>query len=125
MYGKGVDIYLAPTADARRHLAGARCGTSRCEGRCFVLGCNQFVDPGHVSRRTSRSRSKSWPAQPEVLCRGGSAVVSPAGRAVCAGPLYDGEGILVADLDLGRDPPQPSSTSTSRATTPVPDVFHA
>ena len=42
MYGKGVEIYLAPTADARdtwqatlRHIA--------CEGRCFVLGCNQFV----------------------------------------------------------------------------------
>ena len=40
MYSKGVDIYLAPTADARdswqatlRHIA--------CEGRCFVLGCNQ------------------------------------------------------------------------------------
>ena len=42
MYSKDVDSYLAPTADARdswqatlRHIA--------CEGRCFVLGCNQFV----------------------------------------------------------------------------------
>ncbi len=42
MYAKGVDIYLAPTADSRdnwqatmRHIAS--------EGRCFVLGCNQFV----------------------------------------------------------------------------------
>ena len=42
MYGKGVEIYLAPTADHRetwestlRHIA--------CEGRCFVIGCNQFV----------------------------------------------------------------------------------
>ena len=42
MYGKGVEIYLAPTADARdrwqatlRHIA--------LEGRCFVLGCNQYV----------------------------------------------------------------------------------
>jgi len=42
VYSKGIDIYLAPTADARdsrqailRHIA--------CEGRCFVLGCNQFV----------------------------------------------------------------------------------
>ena len=42
MYGQGVEIYLAPTADSRdtwqatmRHIA--------CEGRCFVLGCNQFV----------------------------------------------------------------------------------
>ena len=42
LYGKGVEIYLAPTADARdtwqatlRHIA--------CEGRSFVLGANQFV----------------------------------------------------------------------------------
>ena len=41
MYSKGVQIYIAPTADARdswidtmRHIA--------LEGRCFVLGCNQF-----------------------------------------------------------------------------------
>ena len=42
LYGKGVELYLAPTADSRdtwqatlRHIA--------CEGRGFVLGCNQFV----------------------------------------------------------------------------------
>ena len=42
IYSKGVEIYLAPTADSRdtwqatlQHIA--------CEGRCFVLGCNQFV----------------------------------------------------------------------------------
>ena len=42
MYQKGVSLYLAPTADAReewqctmRHIA--------LEGRCYVLGCNQFV----------------------------------------------------------------------------------
>ncbi len=76
LYAKGVQLYLAPTADARetwqgtlRHIA--------CEGRCFVLGCNQF----------------------EILCRGGSAIVSPLGDVI-AGPLYDREGILYADLDL-------------------------
>ena len=49
MYGKGVDIYLAPTADARdrwqatlQHIA--------LEGRCFVLGCNQYVTKGDVSQ---------------------------------------------------------------------------
>ena len=38
--------------------------------------------------------------QPEIMCRGGSAIVSPLGK-VLAGPLYDQEGILFADLDLG------------------------
>jgi len=39
--------------------------------------------------------------QPEVMCRGGSVVVSPLGD-VLAGPLYDKEGILFADLDMDK-----------------------
>jgi nitrilase len=98
MYQKGVQIYLAPTADARdtwqatlRHIA--------CEGRCFVLGCNQFVTksmyPGDLEGREELA------SQPEIICRGGSAIVSPLGE-VLAGPLYDSEGILRATLDLGE-----------------------
>ena len=95
MYGKGVELYLAPTADARdtwqatlRHIA--------CEGRCFVLGCNQFV-----TREMYPSDLQNHPelaTQPEVLCRGGSAIISPLGELL-AGPLYDQEGILYAELD--------------------------
>jgi nitrilase len=98
LYRQGVDVYLAPTADARdtwqatlRHIA--------CEGRCFVLGCNQFVT------------KEMYPAdlvgledladQPDVMCRGGSVVVSPLGE-VLAGPLYDREGMLLAELDLAE-----------------------
>lgn len=35
------------------------------------------------------------------MCRGGSAIISPLGD-VLAGPLYDEEGILYADLDLAE-----------------------
>lgn len=98
LYGKGVEIYLAPTADARetwqatlRHIA--------CEGRCFVLGCNQFVTKDSYPAELKGTAELS--DQPEVLCRGGSAIVSPLGEVI-AGPLYDGEGILFADLDLGE-----------------------
>ena len=38
---------------------------------------------------------------PETICRGGSAIISPFGE-VLAGPLYDQEGILFADLDLAE-----------------------
>ena len=100
MYGKGVEVYLAPTADQRetwqatlRHIA--------CEGRCFVLGCNQFVTKSMYPSTLPGIEDLS--SAPEILCRGGSAIISPLG-AVIAGPLYDTEGILHAELDLGEIP---------------------
>lgn len=96
MYKKGVEVYLAPTADSReswqhtmKHIA--------LEGRCYVLGCNQYV--------TKTMYPKDLPGlddlehQPEVMSRGGSVIVSPSGE-VLAGPLWDQEGILTATLDL-------------------------
>jgi nitrilase len=38
---------------------------------------------------------------PGVVCRGGSAIISPLGQYL-AGPLFDEEGILVAELDLAE-----------------------
>ena len=96
MYSKGVEIYLAPTADSRdtwtatmRHIA--------CEGRCFVLGCNQYVTKDMYP--ADLELIEELDDQPDVLCRGGSVVVSPLGE-VLAGPLYGEEGMLFADLDL-------------------------
>lgn len=98
LYGKGVELYLAPTADARetwqatlRHIA--------CEGRCFVLGCNQFVTKDMYP--ASLQEGQEMVEQPDVVCRGGSAIISPLGE-VLAGPLYDQEGVLFAELDLGE-----------------------
>jgi len=98
MYSKGVELYLAPTADARdtwqatlRHIAR--------EGRCFVLGCNQFVTKAMYP--ADLDGIEELADQPEVICRGGSAVISPLGE-VLAGPLYGQEGTLFADLDLAE-----------------------
>ena len=98
IYAKGVDIYTAPTADSRdvwqatmRHIA--------CEGRCFVLGCNQFVTKSMYP--ADLPGIEDLQTQPEVMCRGGSVIVSPLGE-VLAGPLFDEEGILYADLDMGE-----------------------
>jgi nitrilase len=96
MYGKGVELYLAPTADSRdtwqatmQHIA--------CEGRCFVLGCNQFVTKDMYP--TDLQKHAELAEQPEIMSRGGSVIISPLGEII-AGPLYDQEGILYAELDL-------------------------
>ena len=97
MYAKGIQLYCAPTADARetwvasmRHIA--------CEGRCFVLSANQFATPRRLPGRTTRSTS---PTPDDVLCTGGSVIVSPLGELL-AGPETGGETILRAELDLDR-----------------------
>lgn len=94
LYQQAPQLYLAPTADARpswpatlQHIA--------CEGRCYVLGSNQFFQ-----RSDYPEAYQDFLDEDEtVLCRGGSAIVSPQG-AFIAGPLWDEEGVLVADLDL-------------------------
>lgn len=94
MYQKGVEIYLAPTADARdswqstmQHIA--------LEGRCFVLACNQFVRKSDYPDRYQDDLRD----EPEVMSRGGSVIISPMGE-VLAGPLWNQEGLLTADLDF-------------------------
>ncbi len=98
MYAKGVELYLAPTADARnawqatiQHIA--------LEGRCFVLSCNQYVTKSMYPLDLGPEALTDLEQQPEEMCRGGSAIISPLGEYL-AGPLYGSEGILYADLDL-------------------------
>lgn len=98
LYAQGVELYLAPTADCRdtwqatlRHIA--------CEGRCFVLGCNQFVT--REMYPADLAASEEVARLPEVVCAGGSVIVSPFGE-VLAGPVYDREALLLADLDPGE-----------------------
>jgi nitrilase len=97
LYTKGVDLYLAPTADARdvwqstlRHIA--------LEGRCFVLAANQYVTKSMYPRDLGPEALTDLELAPEEMCRGGSAILSPLGEYL-APPLYGREGILYADLD--------------------------
>ena len=100
MYSKGVTLYVAPTADARevwqstiRHIA--------LEGRCFVLSCNQFVTKDMYPKDLACYDELAL--APEIMCRGGSAIISPLGDYL-AGPVFDQEDILIADLDLDMIP---------------------
>jgi len=95
MYAKNVALYCAPTADDRdtwlasmQHIA--------LEGRCFVLTACQFIRKKEFPDSVRVSLGESGET---VLMRGGSAIISPLGK-VLAGPHFDGETILTADLDL-------------------------
>lgn len=96
MYKQGVEIYIAPTADSRdnwtatmKHIA--------LEGRCFVLGCNQFFTKSMYSEEHQALAVD----EPEMMCRGGSIIVAPNGE-VLAGPLFDKAGVLTATIDLNE-----------------------
>jgi nitrilase len=91
LYQSGVEIYLAPTADdsedwhhSIRHIAR--------EARAFVLSSCVF--------QTAASYPDDVPlADGDALVgRGGSAILGPDGTYL-AGPLWDEEGVLYAELD--------------------------
>ena len=94
MYNKGVEIYIAPTADSREEWT-ATMQHIAMEGRCFVLGCNQFFKKSMYPDKYQTLVQD----EPEDICRGGSVIVSPLGKII-AGPLWDKSGVLIAELDL-------------------------
>ena len=94
MYNNGIEIYLAPTADSReswqstmQHIA--------LEGRCFVLAANQFVKKTDYPTEFQEDLAN----EPEIMSAGGSVIISPMGE-VLAGPLWNNEGLLTAELDF-------------------------
>ena len=94
MYNKGVEIYLAPTADARsswqstmQHIA--------LEGRCFVLASNQYVEKSDYPERYQEFLLD----EPEIMSEGGSVIIAPSGE-ILTGPLLNDEGLLTAELDF-------------------------
>src|ERR687897_588438 len=94
LYESGVEIYIASTADdgdawqaTLKHIA--------LESRAFVIA------PCHFQRAGSYPDDfplRELIAERDVLGRGGSAILAPHGSYL-AGPLYDEEGILYAELD--------------------------
>lgn len=96
LYNQGVQIFVAPTADSRetwistmRHIA--------CEGRCFVLGCNQFFRKEDYSEEYRDHVD----LEKKIICPGGSVIVSPLGEII-QGPLWNREGVLISDLDRNQ-----------------------
>src|SRR5438093_11806841 len=97
LYESGVEIYLAPTADDGDAWQATLVHIAR-ESRAFV------VAPAHFQRESAYPDDFPLRAElgdSDVIGRGGSAILGPDG-AYLAGPLYDEEGILYADLEPAR-----------------------
>ena len=94
LYESGVEIYIASTADDADEWQSTLIHIAR-ESRAFV------VAPSHFQRASSYP--DDFPLRDELegldlIGRGGSAILAPDGSYL-AGPLYDEEGVLYAELD--------------------------
>jgi nitrilase len=94
LYQQNIQIYLAPTADHRESWTASMQHIA-CEGRCFVLGCNQYVEKSDYPKAFQAEIAD----QPDVMSKGGSVIVDPLGNII-AGPLWNQEGILFAEIDV-------------------------
>ena len=95
VYRGGPQIWVAPTADdsdgwlaSMRHIA--------IESGAFVVSAPQFIPASAFPA----DFPVELPEGKDVFGRGGAAVVEPSWGEVIAGPLYDEEGIVMAECDL-------------------------
>jgi len=96
VYRHGPQIWVAPTADdsdgwiaSMRHIA--------IESGAFVVSAPQYIP------RSAFADDFPLPLpDKEVFGRGGACIVDPEWGELIAGPLYDEEGIVIADCDLRR-----------------------
>jgi predicted amidohydrolase len=95
VYQGGPQIWVAPTADdsdgwlaSMRHIA--------IESGAFVVSAPQYIPASAFPA----DFPVPLPEGKDVFGRGGAAIIEPSWGEVIAGPLYDEEGIVVADCDL-------------------------
>jgi nitrilase len=97
LYEAGVEIYIASTADDGEAWQSTLVHIAR-ESRAFVIA------PSHFQRASGYPDDfplKRLLEGQDVIGRGGSAILGPDGSYL-AGPLYDEEGILYAELEPAR-----------------------
>jgi len=94
--GEQVHASLWPSAGETFLLA---CRNMAFEGRLFVIVSCSYLTRAMLP--TDFELMSEIESSPEVLSRGGSAIIGPD-AAYLAGPVYDQETILYADIDLER-----------------------
>ena len=97
LYEAGVEIYIASTADDGGAWQSTLVHIAR-ESRAFVIAPSHFQRAAGYPDDFPLARFLDGH---ELIGRGGSAILGPDGGYL-AGPLYDEEGILYAELDPAR-----------------------
>ena len=97
LYESGIELYVASTADDSEGWQSTLVHLAR-ESRCFVIAPSHFQRAGSYPDDFPLRRLLEGQ---DVIGRGGSAVLGPDG-AYLAGPLWDEEGVLYAELDPAR-----------------------
>jgi nitrilase len=97
LYESGVEIYITSTADDGERWQSTLVHLA-LESRAFVVSACHFQDAAHYPQ--------DFPLRGEIegkglIGRGGSAILAPDGSYL-AGPLWDEEGILYAELDPAK-----------------------
>lgn len=100
LYQKGVTLYLSPNTNDNeewqatiRHIA--------IEGHCYFINCDMIIPKS--SYPADLHAPSELAALPEAVCRGGSCIVDPYGH-YAAGPVWDEETVLFAQLDMEQVP---------------------
>jgi nitrilase len=98
LYAQGEQIHVAPTADDRE-LSVLNIRHTAAEGRVFVVSVCMVLHKRSYPPDFELGEELAEAEDP--LESGGSAIAGPDGELL-AGPLWNEEGILYADLDLNR-----------------------
>lgn len=103
MYAKGVEVWCAPTVDARE-IWRTVVQNIAYEGRVFVVSAVQFMPDattmgfGDLDETTGKRSLPGWESDDNCI-NGGSVIYNPYGE-ILAGPLLGREGLLTAEIDL-------------------------
>jgi len=99
LHTSGEDIHVAAWPQVKEmNLVASR--HYAFEGRCFVIACGSIMRAREIPAELELIESLKQNPDALVLS-GGSAIIAPDGKVI-AGPVFEAETILTADLDFSR-----------------------
>lgn len=112
LIGQGEQIHCAswpgwpefPTGRSNRGVIDVASRAHALEGQCFVIASSLYVSSDRAE--AAGLGNASW------TFFGGSGIIGPSGEYV-AGPLYDQEGVVYGELDLGLIPLRKAAIDTT------------